>query len=110
MEKSFNLKVGQVVNFYNYSDHAKKYPVEGRVLGIQQANEDDREWDLLHWIWFLNNDGDVCVACHELDGTIGIDYTWKDLADFDTHPYAASLNAAGYELSREKGYWEVIKK
>ena len=109
--KKFDLKVGQVMDFFHYYDRKKKHPVQGKILGIQRATKYDRENDgLLHWIWFLNNNNEVCVATHEEDGDIVWDDTWTDFTDFVRHPYARSLNAAGYGLSKEHGYWEVFKK
>lgn len=109
--KTFDLKVGQVIDFYHYYDHEKKHPVQGTVLGVQEATKYDRESsDLLHWIWFLNSKNEVCVATHDADGTICWDDTWTDFTDFNHHPYEHSLNAAGYRLSKENGYWEAFKK
>ena len=106
------LKVGSSIQMGNSTSLGKGKKETFKVLAVQKTNKQDRELGNTEAAWVQRKDGSVTLALKDSEKGWMYDDTWTDFTD-RKHPYAKSLEAAGYSFKKAQGkggkYWEVSK-
>lgn len=110
--KEESLKVGSSIQMGNSTSLGKGKKETFKVLAVQKTNKQDRELGNTEAAWVQRKDGSVTLALKDSEKGWMYDDTWTDFTD-RKHPYAKSLEAAGYSFKKAQGkggkYWEVSK-
>lgn len=110
--KDESLKVGSSIQMGNSTSLGKGKKETFKVLAVQKTNKQDRELGNTEAAWVQRKDGSVTLALKDSEKGWMYDDTWTDFTD-RKHPYAKSLEAAGYSFKKAQGkggkYWEVSK-
>lgn len=105
-----SLKVGSSIQMGSALSSGKGGKETFKVLTVQNANKQDREFGNTETAWVQRKDGSVTLALKDSKKGWMYDDTWSDFTDRKS-PYAKSLEAAGYSFKKAKGqggdYWDV---